>query len=284
MASAQEIIKDQPEHIKVLFQAINQGQKETIKEMLSAYGKNEGGSGGGQGQGGSCCSSCAVGKPCDSNTCPGSPPAMILPECYKGCSTISKCLMEFYRDARLRTDANAWLEYNKREIGLVHLNRNVGVAPFYNVPPFPLGTGQNAMLMQEPAQWLPYEPGFFKVDLTWLGAAANQAVTIKIWTGDYSVTSVSDPNADGLVQVGRDLTLSDFTTSPNDSGGGCCWFMPYPELFGCEESAIPNQRRVFFELRAGAMGASQITQFAVDLVKRSTKKFTQMCKQYGLDF
>ena len=140
------------------------------------------------------------------------------------------------------------------------------------------------MLMQEPAQWLPYEPGFFKVDLTWLGAAANQAVTIKIWTGDYSVTSVSDPNADGLVQVGRDLTLSDFTTSPNDSGGGCCWFMPYPELFGCEESAIPNQRRVFFELRAGAMGASQITQFAVDLVKRSTKKFTQMCKQYGLDF
>ncbi|MFY0540006.1 hypothetical protein [Nannocystis pusilla] len=75
-----------------------------------------------------CCDSCAAGGEC-SEVCPGTPPAFTLPECYRGCKTISKCLMAFYRDARLRTDSAAWIEYNKREIPLVHINVSVGDAP-----------------------------------------------------------------------------------------------------------------------------------------------------------
>lgn len=235
---------------------------------------------------GACCSGCANGQSCEAN-CPGTPPAFSLPECYGECDAVSKCLMQFYKDARLRTDMAAWIEYNKQEIPLVHINVSVGAGPNYNPVIPPVVAGQRYMLMQEPAQWLPYEPGFFKLDLTWTGGpAANQAVQINIYTGDYSVQSVtSTPQAAGLVQVGRTFSLSDFTSSPADSGGGCCWFLPYPKIFGCKEYAIPNQRRVFIEVIGTAnMGPSQLSQFNIALVKRHTDKFGELCSQFKLSY
>lgn len=239
-------------------------------------------------KGEACCGSCAAGGPCDSD-CPGSPPEQIIAECYKGCKTISKCLRAFYRDARLRTDSFAWLEYNKQEIPLVHINVSVGGAPNYAAATPPLVQNTNYMLMQERRQWLPYEPGFFKIDLKWLNDLdANAGVTVRIWTGPYDAQSVTTtPEEAGLILIGRELTLSDFfvvTNAGGGTGGGCCWFFPYPELFGCDESAIPNGRRVFFELRIGAVGQAQITTFQVAIVKRYTRRFFQMCKQYtGLE-
>lgn len=230
-----------------------------------------------------CCNSCALGKPCES-TCPGTPPAFSLPECYVECDSMSKCLYRFFEDARLRTDMGAWIEYNKKDIPLVHLNTNVGNAPNYNPVLPPLVANNNYMLMQEASQFLPYEPGFFKVDLTWAGGPpAAQSITINIYTGDYSVQSVTTtPEAAGLVQIGRSFTLQDFISSPPDSGGGCCWFLPYPKIFGCKESAIPNQRRVFIEVRVGAIAPTQLQQFSIVLVKRHTDRFRDYCTQYKL--
>ncbi|MFY0540005.1 hypothetical protein [Nannocystis pusilla] len=97
---------------------------------------------------------------------------------------------------------------------------------------------------------------------------------IGVWTGDYGVSKVtSTPTEAGLVQIGSYFSLADFTVS-KDAGGGCCWFMPYPEIFGCEEPAIPNQRRVFIEIIAGALGQSQITSFSIALVKRYSRSST----------
>lgn len=228
----------------------------------------------------SCCSSCAAGGACEDG-CPNpnmnpNPIMQQLPGCYGGCRTMSKCLQQYMRVARSLIDDASWLEYQKGESPLVHINQQIGGAPNYQTA-FPLAANQNIMLMQESQQVLPYEPGLIKVDAEWNGTAAPTEVTVNIYAGNDSVTSVtSTATAAGLVQIGRSMNLADFECKDD------CYLVGFPDVFGCEVSAIPFRRRIFVELRAGALGATTLTGINFTIIKKSTKKYASVCKQYNL--
>ncbi|MFY0531485.1 hypothetical protein [Nannocystis pusilla] len=223
---------------------------------------------------GSCCKGCASGGSCEDG-CPN-PIMNQLPGCYGNCRVMSECLQQYMRVARALVDDASWMEYQKGESPIVHINQSIGAAPNYQAA-FPLGTNQNMLLMQEAAQVLPYEPGLLKVDAEWSGTPAPSEVTVNIYAGNDSVTSVSStPSAAGLVQIGRSMNLADFEC------GDDCYLVGFPDAFGCDVSAIPFRRRVFVELRGGAMGASTLTGLNFTIIKKSTKKFSSLCKQFNL--
>jgi hypothetical protein len=222
-----------------------------------------------------CCDDCANGKSC-ATSCPQIP-MMELPGCYGRCKKISKCLMQFMRTARSLIDTGAWLEYLKNDGPLVHLDVSVGAAPNY-IAALPIGTGDSMIFMQEVAQVLPYEPGLIKIDAEWSGAKADGQVDVIFYTGPDTITanSVTSPSAAGLVQVGRKYKLSDFKCKDN------CYLVAFPDAYGCSLGPVPYKRRVFVEFIAKALGASEITDLAVSIIKLGTPMFTQTCQDCGI--
>src|SRR5690606_14291924 len=69
---------------------------------------------------GDCCGSGAAGGACE-GSCPsggGAPNPIMqqIPACYGNCRTMSDCLVQYMKTARLLTDEGAWVEYQKSEI------------------------------------------------------------------------------------------------------------------------------------------------------------------------
>ena len=194
---------------------------------------------------------------------PGGPPIMVVPGCYSECDGIDPCLYQFLLEARKRFDEWSWLELMKREIDVVHLDTNVGAAP-YQVPAEPLATNQAAILVQNAAQQLPWQPGLIKVNADWTGTKAPSLVTINFWSGISGITGITDPTTAGLIQIGSSYKLSDFECAQD------CYLAPWPKLFGCGTNAIPDTRRVYVEVRVGAVGAATLSSYSVTVLKRAT--------------
>ena len=166
--------------------------------------------------------------------------------------------------ARKRFDEWSWLELSKREIDVVHLDTNVGDGVTYQVPAQPLATGQQAILVQNAAQQLPWQPGLIKLNADWTGTKAPSLVTINFWSGIAGITNIADPVAAGLIQIGSSYKLSDFECAQD------CYLAPWPKLFGCGTNAIPDTRRVYVEVRVGAVGAATLSSYSVTVLKRAT--------------
>ena len=194
---------------------------------------------------------------------PGGPPVMVVPGCYSECDGIDPCLYRFLLEARLRFDEWSWLELMKREIDVVHLDTNVGAAP-YQVPAEPLAANQAAILVQNAAQQLPWQPGLIKLNADWTGTKAPSLVTINFWSGISGITGITDPTTAGLIQIGSSYKLSDFECAQD------CYLAPWPKLFGCGTNAIPDTRRVYVEVRVGAVGAATLSSYSVTVLKRAT--------------
>lgn len=195
---------------------------------------------------------------------PGGPPVMVVPGCYSECDGIDPCLYAFLLEARKRFDEWSWLELMKREIDIVHLDTNVGDGVTYQVPAQPLATGQNAILVQNAQQQLPWQPGLIKLNADWTGTKAPSLVTINFWSGISGITNIADPTAAGLIQIGSSYKLSDFECAQD------CYLAPWPKLFGCGTNAIPDTRRVYVEVRVGAVGAATLSSYSVTVLKRRT--------------
>ena len=195
---------------------------------------------------------------------PGGPPIMVVPGCYSECDGIDPCLYQFLLEARKRFDEWSWLELSKREIDVVHLDTNVGDGVTYQVPAQPLAASQQAILVQNAAQQLPWQPGLIKLNADWTGTKAPSLVTINFWSGIAGITNIADPVAAGLIQIGSSYKLSDFECAQD------CYLAPWPKLFGCGTNAIPDTRRVYVEVRVGAVGAATLSSYSVTVLKRAT--------------
>jgi hypothetical protein len=195
---------------------------------------------------------------------PGGPPVMVVPGCYSECDGIDPCLYAFLLEARKRFDEWSWLELMKREIDIVHLDTNVGDGVVYQVPAQPLAANQQAILVQNAAQQLPWQPGLIKLNADWNGTKAPSLVTINFWSGISGITNIADPTTAGLIQIGSSYKLSDFECAQD------CYLAPWPKLFGCGTNAIPDTRRVYVEVRVGAVGAATLSSYSVTVLKRRT--------------
>lgn len=195
---------------------------------------------------------------------PGGPPIMVVPGCYSECDGIDPCLYQFLLEARKRFDEWSWLELSKREIDVVHLDTNVGDGVTYQVPAQPLAASQQAILVQNAAQQLPWQPGLIKLNADWTGTKAPSLVTINFWSGIAGITNIGDPVTAGLIQIGSSYKLSDFECAQD------CYLAPWPKLFGCGTNAIPDTRRVYVEVRVGAVGAATLSSYSVTVLKRAT--------------
>ena len=195
---------------------------------------------------------------------PGGPPVMVVPGCYSECDGIDPCLYQFLMEARLRFDEWSWLELMKREIDVVHFDTNVGNGIVNQVPAQPLAANQNAILVQNASQQLPWQPGLIKVNADWTGTKAPSLVTINFWSGIAGLTNIGDPTAAGLIQIGSSYKLSDFECAQD------CYLAPWPKLFGCSTNAVPDTRRVYVEIRVGAVGAATLSSYSITVLKRQT--------------
>lgn len=240
-----------------------------------------------------CCDNCAIGKPCSGqgNGCvlpggngakpkpvpmsPGAPPFQVLPQCYSDCDCLDPCLAEFYEWARHDFDEWSWLELNKAESEIVHLNVPVGAGPQYQAA-LPLAATQKIIFGQELAQELPYQPGGIKIDAKWSGNPAPGKVVVNFYSGARGLTGITSPSAAGLILIGRSYTLADFECKDD------CYLLKWPRLFGCKTSAIPHRRMIYVEFIAGAdLGGAELTDLNPTLLKKGTDAFFRSCKDCG---
>lgn len=198
-----------------------------------------------------------------------------MPNCYKNCRKISRCLDDFLRAARPFFDEWSWLQAAMKENALVHYNTNVGANPPYNAA-FPITSGDSMIFAQQASQQLPYEPGLIKIGATWTNNPAPTRITVRIWSGPRGVVGITNPTTDGLIQIGDDYTLEDFNCADD------CYLLPFPELFGCQTSAIPFMRSLYFEFIADTMGTSEIAGLNTSIIKRYTREFKSCCDKYKL--
>jgi len=205
---------------------------------------------------------------------PGAAPLMVMPECYSDCEPIDPCLYEFYRMARSRFDEYSWNELLKREIEIVHLDTNVGDGVINQVPAQPLTAGQSAVLVQNGAQQLPWQPGMIKLNAKWNGTAQPEQVFIQFYSGVSGVTNIGDPNAAGLITIGSEYKLSDFEC------GTDCFLVPFPKIFRCKVNAIPDTRRVYVRVAVGQVGQASLVSYQVTIIKRATASCTKYTNMY----
>lgn len=204
----------------------------------------------------------------------GGPPLMNMPGCFQLCNDIDPCLYQFYLEARPRFDEWSWLKLFEREIEVVHLDTNVGDGVINQVPGQPLAANQNAIFVQNGAQQLPWQPGLIKLNAKWTGTAAPELVTIQFYSGIAGITAIGDPGTAGLIEIGSAYKLSDFEC------GTDCYLVDWPKLFGCKTNAIPDTRRVYVQVRVGAVGAATLSSYAVTVLKRATRACARYTNMY----
>lgn len=207
------------------------------------------------------------------STVPGAPPFMVLPACYQNCKQISECLAYFLEQARPRFDEWSWLELAKSEVDVVHFDTNVGAGPTYQVPAVPLGAGQASLQVQNDAQQLPWEPGLIKISAEWTGTKAPSLVEIRFYSGLPNITGITSVTASGLILIGKTYKLADFECADD------CYLMPWPTLFGCVTSAIPDTRRLYCEVSVGAVGAATLSSINLTVLKRETRQCNNWMKK-----
>lgn len=205
---------------------------------------------------------------------PGGPPLLVMPGCFQECDAIDPCLYSFYLEARPRFDEWSWLKLFEREIEVVHLDTNVGDGVLNQVPAQPLAANQSAILVQNGAQQLPWQPGLIKLNAKWTGTAAPELVQIQFYSGIAGITNVGDPTAAGLIEIGSAYKLSDFEC------GTDCYLVPWPKLFNCKTNAIPDTRRVYVRVTVGSVGAATLSSYAVTVLKRQTRTCTKYTNMY----
>lgn len=203
------------------------------------------------------------------------PPYQVVPGCYGDCNVMPPCLRPFMLYARFGFDDQSWLELNKRESDLVHYNTVISDGPNF-LNNFPLTANTAIITVQEAGQQLPYLPGIVKVTPSWNGDPVPANVTVQIYSGPRDLQVVTDPEADGLITVGRAFTLADWIC------GDDCTVVPYPRLFNCLAGPIPHQRRLFFRFTATDIGAAEVTSINTTIYKRDTFDFKRCCKQYDM--
>lgn len=204
---------------------------------------------------------------------PGAAPLQVLPACYEKCDVLEPCLYEFMEQARKDYDEWSWLEYAKQEIDFVHLDVSVGGAGYQTG--LPLAASQKVLFRQTNKQQLPYQPGALKIDPKWTGNPVPDAVIVRLWSGERNLSAIVDPKAAGLVQIGSDLRLQDFECKDD------CWLVPWPKLFGCQTSAIPNRRAIYIEFVAGALGAATVTSLNPTILKKGSRLYGRFCGHWN---
>lgn len=205
---------------------------------------------------------------------PGAAPLMVMPECYSDCDPIDPCLYEFYRMARSRFDEYSWNELLKREIEVVHLDTNVGDGVINQVPAQPLALNQSAILVQNGAQQLPWQPGLIKLNFKWTGTPQPELATLQLYSGVAGVTNIGDPTAAGLIEIGSAYKFSDFEC------GTDCYLVPFPKIFRCKVNAIPDTRRLYARVSLGAVGAATLASYSITVIKRATAACTKYTNMY----
>ncbi len=201
-------------------------------------------------------------------------------ECYGQCDKMDPCLFPYMEQAYGRTDDFDWAQRWIADPLIVHINKNVGAAPF-NSPPLPLGAGQTALIAMEDLQSLPFQPGGLKVAPKWSadpGAPAEVSVTL--YTGPKVVgpnTYTSIPT--NWTQMGGVFTLADFECAKD------CFILPWPKLMKCVVGPIPaDQRAVYVQLQgSSSMGAITLTSLNFTVLKRGTDDWFSTCRQVGWD-
>ncbi|MCY0994342.1 hypothetical protein OV203_44870 [Nannocystis sp. ILAH1] len=201
---------------------------------------------------------------------PGAAPLQVLPQCYLDCDCIDACLYEFLKHARLDFDEWSWLELNKNESDIVHLNVPAGGVGYQAA--LPLAASQKIIFQQELGQQLPYQPGAIKIDPKWTGNAVPDQVTVTLYAGDRGLTGITNPAASGLIIVGRPFTLQDFECKDD------CYVVPWPRLFGCRTSAIPHRRAIYIEFAASsALGQATVTSLNPTILKKGSRLYGKYC-------
>jgi hypothetical protein len=200
----------------------------------------------------------------------GMPPMWKLPSCYEDCSCLDPCLYEYMEHARKDFDDDPWLEYAKQELDFVHLNIPAG-GPGYQAG-LPLAAGQKVLFRQTYTQQLPYQPGALKIDPKWTGTPVPDQIKVQLWSGERNISGITDPVLFGLVKIGSDFTLQDFDCKRD------CWVVPWPKLFNCQRSPIPNRRQVYIEFIAGAnLGGATVVSLNPTILKKGSRLYGSYC-------
>ncbi|GEM_PF-5064646 len=199
------------------------------------------------------------------------------PSCYTQCTGVDKCLVPLLREARSRFDDHAWMQLWTKDPTIVHFSKVVSPASAPYVAAFPLVANSKIIVAQEDAQQLPYLPGYFKFTWKFSVTDAKDNVKVRIFTGPRGLTGLTSTTA--LVQIGNDLTLADFECHDD------CYFLPYPDLLGCQSSGIPDTRSIYIELEADGLGGggNQLDSTNLSMLKRGSKKYKAACGQYNLE-
>ena len=200
---------------------------------------------------------------------PGAPIAQVLPACYQDCDEMDPCLKDAMAFARRDFDDVAWLKIMESEIDYVHVNVNAGGAGYQ--AGLPLAATQKVLFRQTSKQQAPYLPGGIKIDAIWTGPPVPDQVVVRLWSGERNLSGITDPVGAGLIQIGNDLTLQDFSCKDN------CYIIKWPKLFNCKSGVIPNRRMVYFEFLAGGLGAATIVSLNPTIIKRHTELFLGLC-------
>lgn len=195
------------------------------------------------------------------------------PACYR-CKDIDPCLIPYLEDQALQLDPWALLKLYTNESDLVHINVDVGDAPF--VTPEGLASNESAMLAQELGQELAYIPGLLKVSVKFSdGEDHQELVSLQLYSGARGLTGLTDTS--GLTEIGRPFTFEDFVC------GTACYLAPFPDMLGCSNRVIPGQRSVYAKVTAAPLpGGVTIEGLSIVIIKTGTKQYANCCNTYSI--
>lgn len=237
----------------------------------------------GGGCGGACNDCKVMGQACQFPNQPGTTPLLIplgeYPECFD-CDCIDKCLYPLLLEARKDFDDYSWIELQKSESPIVHLNKSVGLPADFESSP-PLAANESILWSQEDAQQLPWIPGLIKIAGSFTTNPGPTAkILIQFYAGPKGLTNIPDvvgSSPPGLISIARAFPLEDFTCQ------GDCYLLEWPRVNGCKMRGFPHLRALYVKVTATDIGTNELENLSITVIKQGTREIKRCCKKYGFE-
>lgn len=224
-------------------------------------------------KGGGACSggSCSI----PNQNAPGTVPMLNIPGtppgCYD-CEAVDPCLAPFLAFERYQMDPWSWLQLQQDDSDLVHVDKDVGAAPFVDIDN--LSSNTAAMLAMEDAQQLAWIPGLLKIKIKFSdNESHNQAIGLQLFAGPRGLINLTGETA--LTKLGRAYKGEDFVC------GDACYLVGMPKLLKCSNRVLPGPRALYVKVTCGALpDGVTVEEVSITVIKAGTSTFANCCSKH----